>query len=289
MATLITRGIILAGGMGNRLYPASRAVSKQLLTVYDKPMIYYPLATMIAMGVREYLIIVNESDVARFANLLGDGGALGIRIQYLPEKQPLGIANAFLIGEHFIAGGPVALILGDNIFCDASAIVSGMERFSGGALTYGVRVVDPNEYGVAEVDAGGRVLSIVEKPDSPRSDIAVTGLYLYDAEVTGIARALKPSERGELEITDVNRAYLRKGMLDLVLLEEPAVWFDAGTADSLIRANNYIASTEKISGRKIGCIEQAAYQQGFITLRQLRDAAEKMPRSSYRDYLMGLT
>jgi len=288
MTATIPRGIILAGGLGNRLYPASRAVSKQLLTVYDKPMIYYPLATLMAMNIRDYLIIVNEGDLERFESLLGDGSRLGISIRFLPEKHPLGIANAFLIGKEFICDEPVALILGDNIFCDSEAVARLAGRFEGNALTFGVRVTDPHEYGVAEIDENGRVLSIEEKPDSPRSDIAVTGLYLYDADVVRIARGIKPSGRGELEITDVNNAYLAEGRLELVVLDDTAVWFDTGTADSIVRAGNYIASVETTSGRRVGCIEQIAYQQGFINHKQLRHLADEMPAGGYRDYLMGL-
>jgi glucose-1-phosphate thymidylyltransferase len=281
----VKKAIILAGGHGQRLFPASKAASKQLLTVYDKPVIYYPLAVLMDMGMRDILIIVNAPDTDRFVHLLGDGSQLGINLSYKPEHDPRGIANAFLIAESFINGDNVALMLGDNVFCDTQQIKTAAADFAGGALTFGVHVSDPEQYGVAEVDASGRVMSIEEKPGSPKSDIAITGLYLYDPNVTEIARYLTPSDRGELEITDVNRVYLDREQLRLELLADDVIWFDAGAADSLLQAGNYIASVQQTAGRKIGCPEETALNNGFVSPTQLKKLVEKMPDCEYRDYL----
>ncbi|UCE23936.1 MAG: glucose-1-phosphate thymidylyltransferase RfbA [Candidatus Zixiibacteriota bacterium] len=285
MKKSVKKGIILAGGHGYRLYPATRAVSKQHLTVYDKPMIYYPLSVLMDMNIRDILLIINASDSDRFKRLLGDGSQLGVKISYKPEHDPRGIANAFLIGEEFTGGDNVALILGDNVFCDTLQIRTAAADFDGGALVFGVRVNEPEEYGVAEVDRSGHVVSIEEKPDKPKSDIAVTGLYLYDSQVTEIARGLRPSGRGELEITDVNQVYLNRGNLKLELLEDSVTWFDAGTADSMLQAGNYVASVERTTGRKLGCPEEIAFRNHYITAAQLKQLADDMPAGEYRDYL----
>ncbi|UCG62762.1 MAG: glucose-1-phosphate thymidylyltransferase RfbA [Candidatus Zixiibacteriota bacterium] len=285
-ARSIRKAIILAGGHGNRLFPATRALSKQLLNVHDKPMIYYPLSVLMNMDVRDIQIIVNASDAENFRRLLGDGGQIGLNITYRSEEEPRGIANAFIIGKDFIGSESVALILGDNVFCGISVLETASTQFSGGATTFGVRVNDAGEYGVAEIGAGGRVLSIEEKPQNPKSNIAVTGLYLYDANVVEIAASLKPSARGELEITDVNRAYLDRGQLHLHLLGGDTTWFDTGTAESMARAGNYIASLEKSTGHKVGCLEEIAYNRGFITEREFRELADLMPTCEYRDYLL---
>ena len=285
---LPTKGIILAGGHGSRLYPATTAVSKQLLTVYDKPMIYYPLGVLMEMDVREVLIIANDSDVAKFKALLGDGSQFGISIKCIPEDDPKGIANAFLLGKEFIGGDNVTLILGDNIFCDTDQIVAANKRYDGGALTFGVRVKEPREYGIAELDSSGHVLSIEEKPLKPKSDVAVTGLYVYDNKVVEIAGRLKPSRRGELEITDVNHVYLEKGKLEMEVLNEEVIWFDTGTADGMLMAGNYIASVERTTGQKIGCLEEIAYRQGLISKSRAQSLAHSMPACDYREYLLGV-
>lgn len=284
----INKGILLAGGRGTRLYPASGAISKQLLPVYDKPLIYYPLSTLMHLGIQDILIIVNAGDEERFERLLGDGRHLGIRLTFATEVRPQGIANAFLIAEDFVGRDNVALILGDNVYCGREPIRSAVRAFESGAMIFGAHVTDPSEYGVAEVDPYGEVVSIEEKPAEPRSDIAVTGLYLYDADVTEAARNLQPSERGELEITDINKAYLERRKLKMITLPGDFIWFDCGAAQSMLNAGNYISSVEQNTGRKIGCVEEAAYQQGLITDTQLKKLIEDMPRTEYRDYLSGL-
>lgn len=288
MTGSINKGIVLAGGHGTRLYPASGAISKQLLPVFDKPLIYYPLTTLVHLGIQDILIIVNAGDEERFQHLLGDGRHLGLRLSFMTEVRPQGIANAFLLGEDFIGSDNTALILGDNVYCSYEPLRAAVQSYDGGATVFGVHVADPAEYGVAEVDAYGEVVSIEEKPAEPKSDIAVTGLYFYDADVVRIARNLQPSERGELEITDVNKAYLDQRKLKMVTLPNDLVWFDCGTAQSMLNAGNYISSIELSTRRKIGCIEQAAYQQGLITDAQLEKLIEDMPRTEYRDYLNGL-
>jgi glucose-1-phosphate thymidylyltransferase len=288
MAGTLKKGIILAGGRGSRLYPATGAVSKQLLTVYDKPMIYYPLGLLMELGLEDILLITNKNEIERFQKMLGDGSRLGISLKYASEETPRGIANAFLIAEKFIGNSNVALILGDNIYCVSEEIKSAAGQFVSGGMVFGVNVSDPSEYGVAEVDRYGQVLSIEEKPSYPKSNLAVTGLYLYDSSVVEIARQLKPSIRGELEITDVNKTYLKQRNLQLVTLGDCSIWFDAGTAQSMLNASNYISAVESSSGRKIGCIEHIAFSQGFITAAQLKSLVDEMPNTEYKAYLESL-
>ena len=283
-----TKGIILTGGHGSRLHPATKAVSKQLLAVYDKPVIYYPLGVLMEMNVREVLIIANECDIAGFRTLLGDGSQLGISISCIPENDPKGIANAFLLGKEFIGTDNVALVLGDNIFCDTEQIIAATERYSRGALTFGAKVNNPAEFGVVELDSNGRVLSIEEKPAHPKSNVAVTGLYVYDNDVVKIAGKLKPSRRGELEITDVNRVYLDKGKLEIEVLAEEVIWFDTGTADGMLLAGNYIASIERTTGQKIGCLEEIAYRKGLVSKSRAESLAHAMPQCNYREYLLSV-
>ncbi|UCD63276.1 MAG: NTP transferase domain-containing protein [Candidatus Zixiibacteriota bacterium] len=288
MAQYINKGILLAGGAGTRLYPASAAVSKQLLAVYDKPLIYYSLSVLMRLGIRDILLITHVNDEDRFRALLGDGSHLGIKLNILSETRPRGIANAFLIGEDFIGRDNVTLLLGDNIYCDTGPLKSAAESYRSGAVVFGVHVTDPSEYGVADVDCYGNVTAIEEKPVQPKSDIAVTGLYFYDDTVVQIARGIQPSERGELEITTVNNVYLERKQLRMVTLDANLIWFDAGSAQSMLNAGNYISSLESTAERKIGCIEEAAYLEGFITAGQLTELAEKMPDTDYRDYLLKL-
>ncbi len=288
MSSVVKKGIILAGGLGSRLYPASAAVSKQLLAVYDKPMIYYPLAVLMDLGISDILIIVNAGDAHRFELLLDKGERLGINIRFALEEHPRGIANAFIIAKDFIGDDNVALILGDNIYGDTSEIRTAVRDFHSGALIFGVPVDNPEEYGVAEVTSDGQVLSIEEKPQKPKSSIAVTGLYIYDSAVVGIAQGLKPSARGELEITDVNTEYLKRRQLRLANLGDGVIWFDAGTATSMIRAGSVIAVREQSIGRKIGCVEEIALTRGYISSAQLSDLLEGMPESDYKAYLSAL-
>jgi glucose-1-phosphate thymidylyltransferase len=240
---------------------------------------------LMSMNIREVLIIINASDIGYFERLLGNGEHLGINIVYEHEDSPKGIANAFMIGERFIGNESVALILGDNIYCNTATLQAAAGQFDSGAAAFGIQVPNPGEYGVAEIDADGRVISIEEKPDRPKSDIAVTGLYLYDSGVVDIARSLQPSARGELEITDVNKAYLARGELNLHVLAGDIIWFDAGTAESMALASNYIAAVEKSGGPKVACLEEVAYKQGFITKTELETLVSDMPDCDYRDYL----
>jgi glucose-1-phosphate thymidylyltransferase len=282
------RGIVLAGGAGTRLHPITLAVSKQLLPVYDKPMIYYPLTTLMTAGVREILIITTPDDAARFRALLGDGSAYGLRFEYAAQPHPGGIAQAFLVGRDFIAGRPVALILGDNLFFGqglAERLRLATARTTG-ATIFGYYVRDPERYGVLELDPDGRVLSIEEKPARPRSSYAVTGLYFYDADVVSIAESLRPSARGELEITDVNRAYLRRGDLHAEILGRGTAWLDTGTHESLLRAANFIETVEERQGLQVGCIEEVAYRMGYIDRDQLVRLAEPLARNDYGRYLL---
>lgn len=281
----LNKGIILAGGSGTRLFPATHVVCKQLLPVYDKPMIYYPLSTLMLFGITEILLISTPQDTPRFESLLGDGRALGLNISYRVQEQPQGIAQAFLIGEEFIGPDPVALILGDNIFYGAYDFLRAASSFREGAMVFGYYVRDPERYGVVEWDAEGRVVSIEEKPKQPKSNYAVTGLYLYDSDVVEIARSLKPSARGELEITDVNRAYLTQGRLKVVRLGRGIAWLDTGTYESMLDAGNFIATIERRQGQKIACIEEIAYRMRFINRSQVQTVLDNMVDNAYKRYL----
>jgi glucose-1-phosphate thymidylyltransferase len=281
----MVKGIILAGGAGSRLYPLTLVASKQLQPVYDKPMVYYPLSTLIENGVRELCLISTPADLPRFRQLLGDGTAWGLSIEYLAQAKPAGIAQAFLIAASFIGSDPVTLILGDNIFYGADGFKRAFAEFEVGASIFGYRVHDPERYGVVEFDAEGRALSIEEKPRKPRSNHAVPGLYLYDNQVVEITRNLRPSERGELEITDVNVAYLRRGQLRVHQLSRGFAWLDAGTSSSLHEASAYVQTIEKRQGIKIGCPEEAAFRRGFLSREELEKQTAQMPNCEYRDYL----
>lgn len=279
------KGIILAGGSGSRLFPLTRVASKQLQGVYDKPMVYYPLTTLIENGIREFCLISTPQDLPRFRNLLGDGGAWGLSIEYREQPRPEGIAQVFLIAESFIGSDPVALILGDNIFYGGNEFRAAFNEFQGGATIFGCHVHDPERYGVVEFNAKGKAISIEEKPRVPKSNYAVPGLYLYDSQVVGIAKGLRPSARGELEITDVNVEYLRRGELRVHRLSRGFAWLDAGTSSSLHDASAYVQTIEKRQGIKIGCPEEAAFRRGFLSLDQLGALVEQMPQCEYRDYL----
>ncbi|WP_331524639.1 glucose-1-phosphate thymidylyltransferase RfbA [Geoalkalibacter sp.] len=285
MMSGIKKAIVLAGGAGTRLYPLTLVASKQLQPVYDKPMIYYPLATLMMAGIQEILIISTPQDTPRFEALLGDGGRYGIRLFYAVQPEPKGIAQAFLVGEDFIAGQPVCLILGDNIFYGKMGLDRIVAEFSGGARVFGYPVTDPQRYGVVEFDAAGQVLSIEEKPQRPKSHYAVPGLYLYDHKVVEMTRGLTPSARGELEITDLNNAYLGRGELTVERLGRGIAWLDTGTHQSLLEASHFIGTLEARQGLKIACLEEIAWRRGFIDDEQLRKISEDTPRSSYRDYL----
>ena len=279
------KGIILAGGAGSRLYPLTRVASKQLQPVYDKPMVYYPLSTLIELGMRELCLISTPADLPRFWQLLGDGSAFGVSLQYVEQPRPEGIAQAFLIAEEFIGNDPVALILGDNIFYGGNTFARACKEFDGGAAIFGYQVHDPERYGVVEFDQGGHAISIEEKPKQPKSNFAVPGLYLYGNDVVAQTKALKPSARGELEITDLNLAYLASGKLRVYVLERGFAWLDAGTSSSLHEASAYVQTIEKRQGIKIGCPEEAAFRQGFLSREQLTKLVEHMPSCEYRAYL----
>lgn len=282
------KAIILAGGAGSRLYPLTLVASKQLQAVYDKPMIYYPLTVLIAGGVREFCLISTPQDLPRYRQLLGDGSQWGIAIEYREQPRPEGIAQALLIAESFIGEEPVALMLGDNIFFGSGAIPEALAQFKSGATVFAYHVQDPERYGVISFDADGRATAIEEKPKQPRSSFAVPGIYLYDQQAVRIARGLKPSARGELEITDVNRAYLEQGTLRVVKLNRGFAWLDAGTSTALEEASSYIAVVEKRQGLKIGCPEEAALHAGFLPLPQFEALVDAMPNCEYRDYLRGV-
>jgi glucose-1-phosphate thymidylyltransferase len=285
MAHPITKGIILAGGAGSRLYPLTLVASKQLQPVYDKPMIYYPLATLMAAGISDILLISTPHDTPRFEALLGDGSRWGIRLSYKIQPEPKGIAQAFLVGEEFIDNKPVCLILGDNIFYGKMNLDRIVAEFEGGARIFGYPVHDPERYGVVEFDAAGRVLSIEEKPKQPKSNYAVPGLYLYDGNVVATARSIAPSPRGELEITDVNLDYLRRGELTVERLGRGIAWLDTGTHKSLLEASNYIEIIESRQGLKIACLEEIALRRGFIDCAHMRQIIGETPTSPYREYL----
>jgi glucose-1-phosphate thymidylyltransferase len=280
------KGIILAGGAGTRLYPLTSVASKQLLPIYDKPLIFYPLATLMLGGIREYLLISTPEDVPRFEALLGDGSQWGIRIEYAVQPKPDGIARAFIIGEKFIGKDPVTLILGDNLFYGAMKLDECIAGFKSGAKVFGYYVKDPERYGVVEFDAGKNVIGIEEKPKVPKSNYAVPGLYVYDNTVVARSKALKPSPRGELEITDLNIDYLKTGALSVQLLGRGIAWLDTGTHASLLEASTFIFTLEARQGLKIACLEEIAYLRGFVNAERFKATVEKMPKSPYKDYLL---
>jgi glucose-1-phosphate thymidylyltransferase len=284
------KGIILAGGRGTRLYPMTRAVSKQLLQVYDKPLIYYPLATLMLAGIRNILIITTPEDQASFQRLLGDGSSWGLNLEYAAQPSPDGIAQAFVIGRRFLDGSPAVLILGDNIFFghNLSQDLQAAAARQDGATIFLYRVSDPERYGVAELGDDGRVLAIQEKPDKPASRWAVTGLYFYDAEVCDIAEAVKPSWRGEYEITDVNNEYIRRGKLQAMKMGRGVAWLDSGTPTALLQASQFVRTIEERQGMKMACLEEVAFQQGFIDGRQLQVCSEELAGTAYGDYLQDL-
>ncbi len=284
------KGIILAGGAGTRLYPLTKSISKQIIPVYDKPMIYYPLSVLMLAGIRDILVISTPEDIHLYEDLLGDGHQLGLALTYQIQPSPDGLAQAFLIGEEFIGSDPVCMILGDNIFYGHGfgKVLLDTARLEDGAVVFGYYVTDPGRYGVVDFDARGKALTIEEKPKQPRSNYAVTGLYFYSNDVIDKARSLKPSARGELEITDLNRIYLEEGRLKVRIMGRGMAWLDTGTHESLLQASNYIYTIEERQGLKVSCIEEIAYKRGYINKEQLVKLAEPLSKNQYGQYLMNI-
>ncbi|HTL32213.1 MAG TPA: glucose-1-phosphate thymidylyltransferase RfbA [Kofleriaceae bacterium] len=284
------KGIMLAGGSGTRMYPLTHSLSKQLLPVYDKPMVYYPLSTLMLLGIREVLIITTPRDLPAFRATLGDGSQWGMKLSFVEQTAPRGLADAFLVGEQFIAGDQVCLILGDNLFYGhgLTEVLREAQQVKTGARIFGYYVKDPTQYGVAELSRDGKVLGLEEKPAKPKSNYAIPGIYFYDEQVVGLAKALEPSARGELEITDLNRVYLEKGQLHLQIMTRGLAWLDTGSPDSLLQASNFIQTVEGKQGLKIGCPEEIAYRMGFIDVGALAALGTKLEKTEYGQYLLAL-